>query len=224
MTPPMTPTGLARSSAVRPAATVVGQAATHLPQRVQASIMVSTRLCRAASKVSGIVRDYSPFRSFPRQCSARRIAAKSEPISRMRRSTKWCAAVPGSYQTPSPQRSRVCSASFRFASCCAAPGKRRSFYVSPVTPGGRLKAPASRCKSDHPHPNARPSAGQIHETHPHSRPLWHTKSCISRAQRSTERFSGVVRCRPGIVTNAESAKVPDQRRTAARCTASGKRG
>jgi hypothetical protein len=31
----------------------------------------------------------------------------------------------------------------------------------------------------------------------------------------------VVRCRPGIVTNAELAKVPDLRCTAARCTASG---
>jgi hypothetical protein len=33
----------------------------------------------------------------------------------------------------------------------------------------------------------------------------------------------VLRRRPRIVTNAESAKVPDQRCTAARCTASGKR-
>ena len=35
--------------------------------------------------------------------------------------------------------------------------------------------------------------------------------------------SGVVRCRTGIVTSAESATIPDQRCTASRCTASGKR-
>src|SRR6202047_4733485 len=56
---------------------------------------------------------------------------------------------------------------------------------------------------------------------------------VSRAQRSTiSAFtrvfdalwrSGVVRCRPGIVTNSESTTIPDQRCTASRCTASGKR-
>src|SRR5580658_7520939 len=45
--------------------------------------------------------------------------------------------------------------------------------------------------------------------------------CISRARRSTKR-SEVVRCRTGIVTSAESGTIPDQRRTASRCTASGK--
>ena len=40
---------------------------------------------------------------------------------------------------------------------------------------------------------------------------------VSRAQRSAQ----AVRCRPGIVTTSEFAKVPDQRCTAARCTASG---
>jgi len=44
----------------------------------------------------------------------------------MRRSTEWCAADPGSYQTRRLRRSRVCSASFRCAPCCAAPGKRCS--------------------------------------------------------------------------------------------------
>src|ERR1700688_1831127 len=33
----------------------------------------------------------------------------------------------------------------------------------------------------------------------------------------------VMRCRPGIVTNSEPGAIPDQRCTAARCTASGKR-
>jgi len=42
----------------------------------------------------------------------------------MRRSTKWCAADPGPSQTPRSLRSRVCSAPFRCAACCAAPGKR----------------------------------------------------------------------------------------------------
>ncbi len=54
MTPPMTPMGLSRAAVSSPAAPVTGQASTHLPQRVQASIMVSTRLCRADSNVSGI--------------------------------------------------------------------------------------------------------------------------------------------------------------------------
>jgi hypothetical protein len=36
---------------------------------------------------------------------------------------------------------------------------------------------------------------------------------VSRAQRSTKR-SEVMRCRPGIVTNSESAAIPDQRCTA----------
>jgi hypothetical protein len=35
--------------------------------------------------------------------------------------------------------------------------------------------------------------------------------------------SGMLRCRPGIVTDAESGAIPDQRCTASRCTASGKR-
>jgi hypothetical protein len=44
---------------------------------------------------------------------------------------------------------------------------------------------------------------------------------------SAPRFPGalqhaMLRRRPGIVTHAEFAKVPDQRRIAARCTASGK--
>src|ERR1700686_705325 len=37
------------------------------------------------------------------------------PVSRMRCSTKWCTADPGSQRTPRPQRSRVCSASLRAA-------------------------------------------------------------------------------------------------------------
>jgi len=45
---------------------------------------------------------------------------------------------------------------------------------------------------------------------------------VSRARRSTKR-SEVVRRRPGIVTDAESRAIPDQRCTASRCTASGKR-
>jgi hypothetical protein len=36
--------------------------------------------------------------------------------------------------------------------------------------------------------------------------------------------SGMMRCRPGTVTGAEFGTIPDQRRTASRCTASGKRG
>src|SRR5580700_252565 len=55
---------------------------------------------------------------------------------------------------------------------------------------------------------------------------------VSRAQRSTKSAftrvfdalwrSGVVRCRPGIVTNSESRAVPDQRCITSCCTASGK--
>ena len=44
-------------------------------------------------------------------------------VSRMRCSAKRCAADPGSLWTRRSLRSRVCSASFRFAACCAAPGK-----------------------------------------------------------------------------------------------------
>ena len=62
MTPPITATGLRRSSAESPAATVVGQASTHLPQRVQASIMVSTRAAKADSNVSGMRADYCQTR------------------------------------------------------------------------------------------------------------------------------------------------------------------
>src|SRR3984885_7233383 len=47
-------------------------------------------------------------------------------------------------------------------------------------------------------------------------------SYVSRAQRSTKR-SKVVRCRPGIVTDSEPGTIPNQRCTASRCTASGKR-
>jgi pimeloyl-ACP methyl ester carboxylesterase len=47
-------------------------------------------------------------------------------------------------------------------------------------------------------------------------------SFVSRAQRSMKR-SGMMRCRPGIVTNAATGTIPDQRCTASRCIASGKR-
>jgi len=45
---------------------------------------------------------------------------------------------------------------------------------------------------------------------------------VSRAQCSTK-CNEVVRCRPGIVTNAALVTIPDQRRTTACCAASGKR-
>ena len=38
---------------------------------------------------------------------------------------KWCAADPGSLRGRRLLRSRVCSASLRYAPCCTAPGKRR---------------------------------------------------------------------------------------------------
>ena len=60
MTPPMTPAGFSRAAVSSPAAAVTGQASTHLPQRVQASIMVSTRLCRADLKVSGMADNIAP--------------------------------------------------------------------------------------------------------------------------------------------------------------------
>jgi hypothetical protein len=49
----------------------------------------------------------------------------------MRCSAKRCTADPGSSQTPSLSRSRVCSAPLRSASCCAAPGKRRNSLRAP---------------------------------------------------------------------------------------------
>ena len=45
-------------------------------------------------------------------------------VSRMRCSTKWCTADPGSSRAPSSLRSRVCTAPLRFATCCGAPGKQ----------------------------------------------------------------------------------------------------
>jgi hypothetical protein len=45
---------------------------------------------------------------------------------------------------------------------------------------------------------------------------------VSRARRSMER-SGMVRCRPGIVTTSEPAAIPDQRCTTTCCIASGRR-
>src|ERR1700683_5558586 len=47
------------------------------------------------------------------------------PVSRTRCNAKRCTADPGSLQTRRVERSRVCSAPLRFATCCAAPGKRR---------------------------------------------------------------------------------------------------
>jgi hypothetical protein len=47
----MTPSITARGAAVTPPGPVTGQASTHLPQRVQAPSIVSTRSVRACSKV-----------------------------------------------------------------------------------------------------------------------------------------------------------------------------
>ena len=49
-TPSITPRGVASAM---PAGWVIGQASTHLPQRVQASVIVSTRAASAASKSIG---------------------------------------------------------------------------------------------------------------------------------------------------------------------------
>ena len=48
----MTPSITVRGAAVTPPGSVTGQASTHLPQRVQASSIVSTRSFRACSKVA----------------------------------------------------------------------------------------------------------------------------------------------------------------------------
>jgi hypothetical protein len=64
----------------------------------------------------------------------------------------------------------------------------------------------------------RRSVGYIHSSSSRA----YLCNCVSRAQRSMKR-SVMMRCRPGIVTNSESATIPDQRCTASRCTASGKR-
>src|ERR1700761_1356861 len=79
MTPEITPTGSARSPAVSPAATVVGQASTHLPQRVQASSMVSTRLCRAVSNGSGMMPTIALF-AYCRDRCREVIGAKLAPF------------------------------------------------------------------------------------------------------------------------------------------------
>jgi hypothetical protein len=52
MRPPMTSAEFCRCSVDSPAGSVAGQTSTHLPQRVQASIMTSTRPCSADSKVA----------------------------------------------------------------------------------------------------------------------------------------------------------------------------
>src|SRR5881392_3230841 len=55
------------------------------------------------------------------RCSAQR--RRKRVHARLRRDgAERCTADPGPPQTPNPLRSRVCSASLRFASCCAAPG------------------------------------------------------------------------------------------------------
>jgi hypothetical protein len=48
----MTSAEFCRCSVDSPAGSVAGQTSTHLPQRVQASIMTSTRPCSADSKVA----------------------------------------------------------------------------------------------------------------------------------------------------------------------------
>jgi hypothetical protein len=48
----MTSAGFCRCSAESPAGSVAGQTSTHLPQRVQASIMLSARPCSADSKLA----------------------------------------------------------------------------------------------------------------------------------------------------------------------------
>ncbi len=51
-------------------------------------------------------------------------------VSRAQRSTKWCAADPGSLRTPRLQRSRISGAPLRFAARCTASGTRAHLRAS----------------------------------------------------------------------------------------------